>query len=114
MFRKKLEREGKNLLDEADIERLDKIFARHSDKVSYKIVESKAALLNLETGKHYSLDEVGTVMWESFDGNKSLLEVASETARQFGVGRRNVGWDLAELANGLMREGLVELRYDVV
>lgn len=110
MFSIKLKKTKKRLLEKSDIERLDKIFARHSDNVGYKIVDGKAVILNLESGAYFSLDEVGAVMWELFKENKNLAEVAKETAHQFDVSHRDISGDLIELVNELGLMDLVEIK----
>jgi len=114
MFKKKSKRRKKNILKEGDVERLDKIFVRQSGKVSYKVVDGRAVILNLETGSFSSLDDIGTVMWEMLKDYRSLAEVAEGTAKIFKVGRRGVAADLMGLVNHLFGANLVELKYDVV
>lgn len=40
-------------------------------------------LLNLDTGEYYSLDEVGTRIWELCDGARTVSEIARCISEEF-------------------------------
>ncbi|MBZ0168851.1 Coenzyme PQQ synthesis protein D [Candidatus Methylomirabilis lanthanidiphila] len=83
-----------------------------SEHVTWKALEGESVLLNLETGVYFSLNETGTVAWELFDGATSLATVGDALCIRFNVPAEQVQQDLLELAQALLKEGLVKIRED--
>lgn len=97
----------KRFLKTDDIEKLDRIFARHSDKVGYKIVDEKAVILNLENNSYFSLNDVGAQIWQSLKEDKNLAQIVRETADIFEIGYKKASYDLIELVNELVNADLL-------
>lgn len=72
--------------------------------------ENQAVLLQLEIGKYFSLDAVGSRIWRLCDGRRTVREIAIEIAREFDADLPTIEHDVDELLTQLEREQLV--RFD--
>ena len=77
------------------------------DKVSYRIIEGEAVILNLDNGYYYSLNEVGTKIWQAIDKQKSLGEILNFLKEEYQLPERQLKNDLMELAKDLEKEELI-------
>ena len=71
------EREYLGLQDTSfPLERWQSVFLR-SPEVNSTVLDREAVLLNLENGVYYTLNPVGTAIWELFNGDRPLEIVAT-------------------------------------
>ena len=77
--------------------------------VSFNIVEGGAILLNTMTNKYYTLDEVGTRLWELLSTGKSFRESFKTLLNEYEVEPDQLEQDLLELLGHLRKNGLVEI-----
>ena len=64
-------------------------------------------VLDLDSGRYYSLGEVGGFIWDRLDGELDLDAIAGQVASSFQVDRRQAGEDLLEFVAGLHELGLL-------
>lgn len=83
------------------------IVTPHSD-VQCSVLDGEAILLNLETGAYFTLNRVGTVAWEFFDGVRTLAQVHSAICERFEVSEDIAKQDLLLLVKHLGQEGLIQ------
>ncbi|MFC1884949.1 PqqD family protein [Thermodesulfobacteriota bacterium] len=77
--------------------------------IKYKELESKSVLLNLETGRYYTLNKVGTFIWELIDGKINTHDIIDRVIERFSVDRDVASNDVKALLESLREEGLIEL-----
>jgi len=65
-------------------------------------------VLDLQTGKYFSLGEVGGFIWERLDGTKSLGEIAQALTAAFTVGDEEAEADVVEFVGRLETLGLIQ------
>jgi hypothetical protein len=82
------------------------IFTRSAD-VQWAVLDGQALLLNLENGRYYSLNRVGTVIWELFTGNHPLAGILAVISQRFDVAEEAAREDLIALVRRLREEKLV-------
>jgi hypothetical protein len=87
----------------------DAVFVR-SPEVNATVLDQEAVLLNLESGVYYTLNPVGTAIWELFTGEHTLAAILSALCTRYGVSADTARRDLSTLAARLRREGLIEER----
>jgi hypothetical protein len=76
--------------------------------VQVAVLDDDAVLLNLDTGVYYTLNRVGTVVWDLLTGERALGAISSAVCNRFAVAE-DVAWaDLTALVVRLEQEGLVE------
>lgn len=78
--------------------------------VVYREVGGEAVLLDLGSQRYFSLDEVGTRMWELLAEHGSTDEARRRLAAEYEVDEATLARDLDELIGRLAAEGLVRVR----
>jgi hypothetical protein len=85
----------------------ENIFTRSTD-VDWTVLDGEAVLINLENGFYYTLNRVGTVIWELFTGDQTLEAICSALCERFDVTADVARKDLLALVTKLHHEGLIE------
>lgn len=83
--------------------------ARHGADVIYRVVDGEAILLNLDSGYYYSLDPLGSEIWEMCDGLHTLGAIVDRICARYDVSQARAREDLFVLVDDLTREGLLTL-----
>jgi hypothetical protein len=81
---------------------------RKEEKVAWRTLDKDCILLHLTSGIYYTLNDVGTFLWESFDGKRRLQDIYEEMLDRYEVDPEVAKNDLFELIEDLMKEGLVK------
>jgi hypothetical protein len=81
---------------------------RRSDRVIAQSTAGTTVLLSMDGGKYYSLDEVGSRVWELSDGTRSIGETVAVLGGEYEVPRETLERDVLELLTDLRNENLVE------
>ncbi|RMF89501.1 MAG: PqqD family protein [Nitrospinota bacterium] len=79
-------------------------------EVQWTALDGEAVLLDVETGRYYTLNRVGSVIWELFTGDRSLAEILSAVCERFSVSTGIARQDLLALVTQLRQEGLLQER----
>ncbi len=75
--------------------------------VQFTVLDDEAIILNLNNGHYYTLNPVGTVIWELIDGHRTLQAVLEGVCEQFDVDRERAHDDLVALVVRMEQEGLL-------
>src|SRR5262249_9364162 len=78
-----------------------------SDGILVAEAQGQTVLLRLSDGSYYALDEVGALIWELCDGERSLQDIVTELCSQFEATERTVTADVIEFVGELQREQLL-------
>lgn len=70
-------------------------------------MEEEAVILNLTNGVYYTLDRVGTVIWQELMGGKRVDEIVEVVCERFDVDAAVIRGDLGELLAHLKEEHLI-------
>lgn len=81
---------------------------RRSERVIAQSAAGTTVLLSMDGGKYYSLDEVGSRVWELCDGTRSVGEAVAVLGGEYAVPRETLERDVLELLTDLRNENLVE------
>ncbi len=81
----------------------------NNEKISFRIIDEQAVILNLDSGVYYSLNEVGSRAWDLCDGSKSIRDIATAICVEFEVERETAEKDILEVMDDLVREGLIRI-----
>ncbi len=73
-----------------------------------RVVDDTLALLDVNSGAYFSVNEVGVLFMEMSEAGTTLGEIAERVASEYEVTQEEALNDLVELAEDLIREGLVE------
>lgn len=82
-------------------------FRVKSAQVSRRLGE-ETVLLDLSGGVYYSLDEVGSFVWQELHSPRTLVECCQAVAEHFEVTSRDCEADLGQLLAELLDRGLIE------
>ena len=85
------------------------MYPKHCEGVIYRDIEGEAVVLNLDNGFYYSLNQLGTEIWELSDGTVSIQEIIQRVCEEYEVTYEQARDDVLELMEDLVREGLVTI-----
>jgi hypothetical protein len=87
---------------------LDRIVLRTSLDVQSTNMDGETVLLDLSTGRYYTLNRVGSVIWEHCTGDKTISDIQAVICDRFDVAPERALDDLVALVNELIQEGLLQ------
>ena len=81
------------------------------DQVSGK-VSGEVVILNLKNGVYYSLNGVGTRIWELIQEPCTVTAIRDRLLDSYDIEAERCEWDLNALLHKLALEGLIEVKDD--
>jgi len=87
---------------------LDQITLRHSLDVQGTTMDGETVLLDLSTGRYYTLNRLGSVIWEYCAGYHTISDIHAILCDRFEVAPERALDDLVTLVNELIQEGLLQ------
>jgi len=82
---------------------------RVGDDVHCQEVDGEAVLLNLESGKYFGLDRVGTRMWQLLTEHGQVEPALRVLLQEYDVPEDRLRQDLMSLIDKLAAHGLVQV-----
>lgn len=80
-----------------------------SPDVLFQELKDEAVLLNLDTERYYSLDDVGTRMWQLLAEHSNVAAVVGQLLGEYDVDEATLRQDLANLIAQLAEEELITM-----
>jgi hypothetical protein len=71
-------------------------------------MDGETVLLDLNTGRYYMLNRVGSVIWEHCTGHHTISDIQTVLCDRFDVAPERALDDLVTLVNQLTQEGLLQ------
>ena len=87
---------------------LDHIALRPSPDVQGTNMDGETVLLDLGPGRYYTLNRLGSVIWEHCTGDNSISDIHEVLCNRFDVAPERALEDLVTLVNQLVQEGLLQ------
>jgi hypothetical protein len=78
-----------------------------SPDITLRVLESEAVLLNVQTGAYFSLNKVGTHIWQLYGEGKTLAEVVEGVCERFEVTAERAEADVRAFTERLVERGLL-------
>ena len=78
-----------------------------TDKVLFQDLERESIMLDLESEYYFSLDDVGTRMWQLLSEHQETATVLAQLLDEYDVDAATLQHDLAALIDQLVAAGLV-------
>lgn len=75
--------------------------------VQWTVMEGEAVILNLATGIYYTLDRIGTVIWQEWAAGKALEEIVEVVCARFDGDTDGIRGDIEELLAHFKQEQLI-------
>lgn len=72
-------------------------------------LDDETVLLDVSTGRYYTLNRVGTAIWECCTGHQSLQDIHARLCGRFEASSERIADDLLALVTHLGHEGLLTL-----
>jgi hypothetical protein len=85
---------------------LDRYPAKSKD-TAHRIMAGEAIAVNFQSSFFYSLNQVGTFIWERCDGRHTVSQIAAALAEEYDVDRDQAARDCQEFIAGLVAEGML-------
>jgi Coenzyme PQQ synthesis protein D (PqqD) len=82
-------------------------FPKRKDQVIAQKAASDFLLFNMDNGSYYSLNEVGSRIWELCDGKNSVAQVVATVAAEYDSPGNEVQNDILELLEELRSGKLI-------
>jgi len=87
---------------------LDHFILRPSVDVQGVSMNDETLLLNLSTGRYYTLNRLGSVIWEHCTGRTTVKDIHAVLCDRFEVAPERALDDLLALISQLVQEGLLQ------
>lgn len=71
-------------------------------------MESETVLLDLNTGRYYTLNSLGSVIWDLCTGHNTINDMHAVLCDRFEVAPEQALDDLVALVHQLVQEGLLQ------
>jgi hypothetical protein len=71
-------------------------------------MDGETVLLDLSSGRYYTLNRVGSVIWEHCTGHHTISDIRAVLCDRFDVAPERALDDLVTLVNQLVQEGLLQ------
>jgi hypothetical protein len=81
---------------------------RKSDRSAWQNFDQEVVLLDMPSRTLFGLNPVGGAVWDAFDGQRTLGDIASKLADQFGQTRERVLADVLHFVGELLARGCLE------
>ena len=88
----------------------NKQYCIDKEKVVWRTVDGEAVILNLDDGIYYTLNEVGSRIWEHLAEGKGIEQIADKIAVQFETQSQRVEKDVLGLIVQFKEARLVEVK----
>jgi hypothetical protein len=79
------------------------------DRVVARSVKGSTVLLNTETGRYFTLDEVGSRSWDVLTSSPSIASARDRLLAEYAADADALAHDLEVLVTRLAERGLVEI-----
>ena len=86
---------------------LDTPITKEAAQVIDRAVDDETLVIHLPSGNYFSLNAVGTQVWASIDGKRTVRELAEIVSAEYDADLERVQVDVLNLINDLASEGLV-------
>ena len=71
----------------------------NKDRIFWKRFKNEIVILNIDTDYYYTLDEVGSIIWNAIADNRTVEEAVASITAEFDIDKETVAKD----ANGLIK-----------
>ena len=88
------------------VEIQDVRFQIHPEAI-FTQLEGQVVILQYESGTYYTLNEIGTRVWQLLEQDKTLREIVDLLRQEYAVSEAQLTEDLTRLLHELQKEGLL-------
>lgn len=99
---------GHTAVSHLDLALLHQVVLRGNPDVQATNMDGETVLLDLSTGRYYTLNRIGSLIWELCTGEQSISDIHTVLCGRFDVAPDRALDDLVTLVNQLIQEGLLQ------
>ena len=77
--------------------------------IVWKIVDEEGILLHLESSDYFAINDTGLEIWKYMDGKKTLEEIGSKLADEYGIREEAAMKNLKDFIERLLEHKLIHL-----
>ncbi len=70
-------------------------------------VDDEYVILDVTSGRYFSLEEVGALIWERLEAESTMDELVDDVVAAYDVDRERAAADVADLVADLVEAGLI-------
>lgn len=85
----------------------------NTDDVAAKVIDGEAIIMNLSNGLYFSMDRVGSAVWEMVEVGLSVDDMVSTLEARFDASGETIRADVDRLVSELLAEQLVLVSEEV-
>lgn len=87
----------------------DQIIKKHSELLSSEI-DNEIVMMNVENGKYYGLNTIGSEIWKLLSSPKKVDEIYSYLLSIYNVEKSICKNEVTQFLNHLVKENLIEIQ----
>lgn len=87
----------------------DSVVSKDPSQIISRTVDDEALIIHLTSGSYYSLNAVGTRVWENIDGRRTAGDVARIIQDEYDAESDLIETEVMSLLTELVAEGLVQV-----
>ena len=99
---------GHTAVSHLDPALLHQVVLKGNTDVQATNMDGETVLLDLSTGRYYTLNRIGSLIWELCTGEQSISDIHTVLCGRFDVAPDRALDDLVTLVNQLIQEGLLQ------
>ena len=80
---------------------------RRSDHAMARAVDDELVILDVRSGRYFSLNDVGALVWDRLDGTATPADLVAAITAEFDVDEATAAADLEALLASLREAGLI-------
>lgn len=82
-------------------------YKRNTDNIHSKI-DDEVVMVNVEQGNYYSLNRVGSSIWELLETPKSVEEICSELMNEYEINEYDCKKEVESFVEALLNKGVID------
>ena len=82
---------------------------KHAVGIVSADMDGEKVMMNIEKGKYYGLDCIGSRIWELLEGPNTVRKVVGTLLKEYNVEEKNCQQDVLAFISKLYAQGLVDI-----
>ena len=87
----------------------EQTYVKRNNEVFANEIDGEAVMMNIQTGKYYGLDEIGSRIWELLEHKIQVKEIIEQLQKEYDVSEQQCKRDVLNLLNELKTNQLIEV-----
>jgi len=87
----------------------EQTYVKRNNEVFANEIDGEAVMMNIQTGKYYGLDEIGSRIWELMEQKIQVKAIIDQLKKEYDVSEQQCKTDVLNLLNELKTNQLIEV-----